>query len=104
VPRRRRGEPVDTDPVGLVVDAMQRGGFDPTVRTRGDQVEVTLGTCPFASAALADPDTVCSMHLGIAQGVAALTGGRVVVDELVPHDPRRAKCRLRLHLEPGDRR
>ena len=104
VPRRRRGEPVDTDPVGLVVDAMQRGGFDPTVRTRGERVEVTLGTCPFASAALADPDTVCSMHLGIAQGVAALTGGRVVVDELVPHDPRRAKCRLRLHLEPRDRR
>jgi hypothetical protein len=25
-----------------------------------------------------------------------------VVDELVAHDPRRAKCRLRMHLEPVD--
>lgn len=99
---QRRGAPVDDDPVGLVVDSMERQGFDPTVRTRGDRIEVTLGTCPFATAALVDPDTVCSMHLGIAQGVADLTGGRVIVDELVPHDPRRAKCRLRLHLEPGD--
>lgn len=101
---RRLGTPVDDDPLTLVVETMERQGFDPTVRTRGDRVEVVLGNCPFATAALADPDTVCSMHLGTAQGVADLTGGRVVVDELVPHDPRRAKCRLRLHLEPDDRR
>lgn len=88
------------DPVAVVVEAMQRHGFDPTVRTRGDRIEVTLDTCPFATAALVDPDTVCSIHLGIAQGVADVTGGRVVVDELVPHDPRRARCRLLLHLEP----
>ena len=100
---RRLGAPVDDDPMALVVDAMQRQGFDPTVRTRGDRIEVVLATCPFATAALADPDTVCSMHLGIAQGVAGLTGGRLVVDELVPDDPRRANCRLRLHLEPDDR-
>ena len=60
-----------------------------------------LRTCPFASIALADPDTVCSLHLGIAEGVAEVAGGRLAVDELVPHDPRRAKCRLRLHLEPA---
>jgi predicted ArsR family transcriptional regulator len=99
---RRRGASVEDDPVAIVVDSMQRQGFDPKVRARGDRVEVVLDSCPFVTAALVDPDTVCSMHLGIAQGVADLTGGRVVVDELVSHDPRRAKCRLRLHLEPGD--
>ncbi len=90
---------------GLVVEdhAPRTGRGASTVRTRGDRVEVVLGNCPFATAALVDPATLCSMHLGIAQGVADLTGGRVVVDELVPHDPRRAKCRLRLHLEPDDR-
>jgi predicted ArsR family transcriptional regulator len=99
---RRRGALLDDDPVALMVDSMQRQGFDPQVRARGNRIEVVLGACPFATAVLADPDTVCSMHLGIAQGVADLTGGRVVVDELVSRDPRRAKCRLRLHLEPGD--
>jgi hypothetical protein len=61
-----------------------------------------LRTCPFATTALADPDTVCSLHLGIAEGVAELADGRVVVDELIPHDPRRANCRLRLHLEQDE--
>ncbi len=96
---RRLGATEDDDPVAVVVDAMARQGFDPAVRARGDRVEVVLHTCPFATTALADPDTVCSLHLGIAQGVAELTGERVVIDELVPHDPRRANCRLRLHLD-----
>jgi predicted ArsR family transcriptional regulator len=92
----------DTDPVAPVVDAMDREGFDPVIRARGDRVEVVLQTCPFATTALADPDTVCSIHLGLAEGIAELAGGRVVIDELVPHDPRRANCRLRLHVEPGN--
>jgi predicted ArsR family transcriptional regulator len=95
---RRLGTSNDQDPVHTVVDAMASQGFDPNVRVRGDRVEVALRSCPFATTALADPDTVCSLHLGIAQGVAELTGGRIVVDELVPHDPRRANCRLRFHL------
>jgi predicted ArsR family transcriptional regulator len=99
VPRPRRGEAAAGDPIGVVFDSMQRRGFDPEVRSeRGNRVELVLRVCPFASAVLADPDTVCDLHLGMAEGVAALTGDRVVVDELVAHDPRRANCRLRLHL------
>jgi predicted ArsR family transcriptional regulator len=93
------------DPVERVEDAMARQGFAPTIRRRGRQVEIVLQTCPFASAALADPETICRIHLGMAQGVAELTGGHVVVDELVAHDPRPASCRLRLHevsSEGGD--
>ena len=100
-PERRRGG-ADDDPVDVVVEAMDRRGFDPIVRTRGKRVEVVLRTCPFATAALADPDSVCSLHLGIAQGVADLTDGRVVIDELIPHDPRRANCRLLVHREDPD--
>jgi predicted ArsR family transcriptional regulator len=100
----RSGAPADDDPVDVVVEAMDRQGFDPIVRTRGKRVEVVLRTCPFATAALSDPDSVCSLHLGIAEGVAERTGGRVVIDELVPHDPRRANCRLLLHRQVGDPR
>ncbi len=89
------------DPVALIAESMDRHGFAPVARTRGTRVELVLGACPFATTALADPDTVCSLHLGIAEGIAELTQGRLVVDELVSHDPRRANCRLRLHVEPA---
>lgn len=86
------------DPIETLVEEMARHGFDPVVTRDGDEVEVTLRSCPFASAAVRDPGTVCGIHLGIARGVADLVGG-MVVGELVPHDPRRAGCRLRVHLE-----
>lgn len=89
----------EDDPVQTLVEAMARAGFDPVQQTRRGQLEVVLQTCPFASTASADPDTVCAIHLGLAQGIAEQTGGRLVIDELVPHDPRQANCRLRIHLE-----
>ena len=97
--RQRLGADVDDDPIGAVVAAMEREGFEPTVHVRGDRADVVLRTCPFETTALADPDTVCSIHLGMAQGFAESAGGRLVVDELVPHDPRRANCHLRMHVE-----
>ncbi len=93
--------PAGADPVDVVTAAMARHGFDPEVRRRGDSVEMALRACPFESAAVADPEVVCAVHLGMAEGIAELAHGRVVVDALVPHDPRRHPCRLRLHLEPG---
>ena len=96
----RQREASGEDPVSLVVDVMERQGFEPEVRNaRGRRVDVVLRNCPFESAVLADPDTICDLHLGIAEGVADLSGDRLVVDELVAHDPRRANCRLRMHFE-----
>jgi predicted ArsR family transcriptional regulator len=100
--RQRLGTSDVGDPVALVSSAMHQHGFDPDVRRRGDRVELILRSCPFETAALVDPDTVCAIHLGIATGVADLTDGRVVVDELIPRDPRRANCRLTLHLTESD--
>jgi predicted ArsR family transcriptional regulator len=86
------------DVIANMTDAMARLGFDPEISRRGKRVQIVLGTCPFASTALADPDTVCSLHLGVAQGLA--DGTNVVVDELIAKDPRHANCRLRLRVEP----
>ena len=84
------------DPVEVLRAEMDRQGFDPRVTEVDGAVEVVLQTCPFATTALADPGTVCALHLGIARGVAAATGG-LVVEELEAHDPREAGCRLRCH-------
>jgi predicted ArsR family transcriptional regulator len=96
----RQGQAPDDDPVTFLVDAMERQGFEPEVRNkRGRRVDVVLHNCPFESAVLADPDAICDLHLGIAEGVAELTGDRLVVDELIAHDPRRANCRIRMRFD-----
>lgn len=95
--RERRGAITVDDPIDELVEEMARHGFDPVVKVKGRQVDVTLRTCPFATTALADPDIVCALHLGIAEGVAEGIGS-LVIDELLPRDPRRANCRLRCHV------
>ena len=91
------GSGASVDAVDRFEDAMARQGFDPTVQAEGDEVEVVLRSCPLASAVLADADTVCQLHLGLARGAAEAIGG-IEVDQLEPKDPRRAHCRLRCHL------
>jgi predicted ArsR family transcriptional regulator len=88
------------DAVEFVVAAVERQGFDPEVRrTRSGHADIVLHHCPFESAVLADAATICDLHHGIADGVVALTDGRVVLDELLVRDPRRAGCRLRMRLD-----
>ena len=98
--RQRLGAAADASPLDALVEQMARQGFAPDVRRSDDDFDLTLQTCPFASAALSDPDTVCQLHLGLAQGIAESVGG-IRVDELIPKDPRRARCRLRGRLAPS---
>lgn len=99
--RRHLGTAFVDDPVGGLVDQMARYGFNPVVNERDGDVSIVLQTCPYASTAIADPDTVCGLHLGIAYGVSEMLGG-VEVDELRPKDPRRANCVLRCHATDRD--
>lgn len=94
-PGRESGGPT-ADPIGEFVDRMAGLGFEPSVRRRGEGYDVTLHACPFSSTAVADPATVCDLHLGLAQGVASRISG-LVIDELEAKDPRRAQCHLRCH-------
>jgi predicted ArsR family transcriptional regulator len=99
--RLRLGAAPSDDPFAEVVDQMARQGFDPIIeRGEGALVaEVVLRSCPFASIALVDPETVCGLHLGLAHGLADAVGG-VVIESLTPRDPRRAHCRLRCQSVP----
>jgi predicted ArsR family transcriptional regulator len=88
------------DVVADVSAAMARQAFDPEVRPARGGAEIVLRNCPFATAALADRSTVCSLHLGIAEGLVA--GSDATVDELVAYDPRKADCRLRIRVAADD--
>lgn len=91
---RRGAELAGTgDRLELLEDELERRGFRPTRTERGRKVEFVLGRCPFADVAGPDPDTICQLHLGLAEGLAEGLGG-LDVEGLVPKDPRRAGCRL----------
>ncbi len=81
------------EPVLLLESEMERRGFRPRRTERGRKVEFVLGRCPFADVAGSDPDTVCQLHLGLAEGLAEGVGG-LEVERLVAKNPRRAGCRL----------
>lgn len=98
--RRQRLGSGSTAP-GIIADALERLGFEPSVSASGEAIEIVLHACPFATAALVDPDTVCALHLGLAQGLADSAGGGIEVDSLLPNDPRRARCLLRLRATDG---
>ncbi|MCO5317948.1 MAG: helix-turn-helix domain-containing protein [Microthrixaceae bacterium] len=97
--RHRFTETAASDPVEEFAGAMAQEGFAPALRVNGDSVEVRLEECPFVSAALTDPQTVCDLHLGLARGVAEALGG-IEVEELRANDPRKAHCLLRCHRTP----
>ena len=78
--------------------SMADQGFDPELRIGRRRTEIVLRACPFQEVAVSEPRTVCTLHLGIAEGLAA-AGVDVAVDELVVKDPRRACCRLRLRVD-----
>lgn len=90
----RTGATDSTEVIDDLVGTMARLGFEPDVSRRGKRVDIVVATCPFASAALADPDIVCALHRGLAEGLTEGTG--VVVEGLVTKDPRHARCRLRV--------
>lgn len=91
----------DDDVAAAIERAMAREGFDPSVDDDGETIEFVLGTCPFAETAAADPETICSLHLGLAQGLAEQFDG-VAVDSLEPQEPREAGCRLRFDVETAE--
>src|SRR5581483_4181354 len=71
-------------------------GFAPRWETgSGGTAVLVLGRCPFATAAHADPRTICALHLGLAEGLAASAG--LTVDGLRPSaEPGQGECHLRV--------
>lgn len=84
----------------LLEEEVARRGFRPARVERGRRIEFVLGRCPFAEVTGFDPDVVCQLHLGLAEGLAEGLGG-LAVERLVAKNPRRAGCRLVVRREPA---
>lgn len=81
----------------LALDAhLDRMGFDPVLDP--ETLTFDLWRCPFLSLARSRPEVVCSVHLGLAQGVLEQVGGPVRAQALQPFvGPQH--CALRLTAE-----
>jgi predicted ArsR family transcriptional regulator len=77
-----------------------RRGFRPSRIERGPRISFVLRHCPFAEVAADDPDTVCQLHLGLAEGLAEGLGG-LAVEGLTVKNARQAGCRLTLRRVPS---
>ena len=82
---------------------MQRRGFRPKRIAKGSKVEFVLGRCPFEEVAASNPDAVCQLHRGLAEGLAEGLGG-VQVERLMVKNPRRAGAGWRCDWHPPERR
>ncbi|MBE7700297.1 helix-turn-helix domain-containing protein [Oerskovia sp. Sa1BUA8] len=80
-----------------VVDLLDRLGFAP--QADDDAASVALTRCPLLEAAYRNPEVVCAVHLGLAQGALERLGAPREGTSLLPFAEPGA-CRL--HLRPAD--
>ncbi len=86
----------DANPVDVIEAEMARRGFEPRREERPRSVELVLERCPFEAAATADPDVVCQIHRGLAEGILDAMGSDLRVSKLIAYNPQRAGCRLQM--------
>jgi predicted ArsR family transcriptional regulator len=77
---------------------MARRGFQPRRVDEDDEVELVFERCPYEALATTDPDVICELHLGLAEGIVEAAAGEVEVAQLVARDPEHAGCGLRLRF------
>lgn len=84
-----------------VVSLLDRLGFAP--RADDDAASVALTRCPLLEAAYRNPEIVCAVHLGLAQGALERLGAPREGTSLLPFAEPGA-CRLHLRPQPEPRR
>ncbi len=89
------------DSLSALEAEVTRRGFEPERVERANGVDLILRRCPFEAAASANPEIVCDLHQGLAEGMAEALGGEIAVRGLLRRDPRRAGCRLQLDWTSG---
>lgn len=99
--RRATSPPAErADSVDELHAEMTRRGFNARRAGGTSSVELVMQRCAFQIVALAAPEVVCQLHLGLAEGIVDALGGSVEVAGLVAENPKQANCRLELRLRP----
>jgi predicted ArsR family transcriptional regulator len=82
-----------THQLDAIVDHLIESGFDPLIDER--ELTIDLSPCPHATAQAAHRETLCSVHLGIMQGVLAEARGPLSIEGMRPScDPTQCVVQL----------
>ena len=82
--------------LAVLQEAMARAGFDPRFRRDADGgVDVTMRDCPFRDLADEYRELVCTLHLGLVEGMTEGLKPPLQVREFQPF-VERATCRARV--------
>jgi predicted ArsR family transcriptional regulator len=81
------------NPIGALRDLFEKAGFAPTIGA--DKLTVELHRCPFFDLAVAQPEVVCSIHLGLVTELLEQSGSTAQV-RLVPVLDGSGPCLVRL--------
>jgi predicted ArsR family transcriptional regulator len=95
----------DADPLAALEAEMASRGFEPrwvADPEAGEVVELVLDRCPFLAAASANPEVVCEIHRGLAEGLLEGMKADTHVLKLVAHRPEKAGCRLLIEPVPPE--
>jgi predicted ArsR family transcriptional regulator len=85
-----------------LVDALDSLGFAPEAKSAGTKRQILLHHCPFRESASKHQEVVCSVHLGLMQGMLAELDAPIDTDRLDPFvEPNLCIARLSRRPQPG---
>lgn len=85
-------EPGNRDPLAVLDSTIAALGFEPERKNAKGLICYRFWNCPYAEAATADPNVVCTLHRGIAQGLVEALVPHSELLRFEPRDPARAGC------------
>jgi predicted ArsR family transcriptional regulator len=75
-------------------EALAEAGFDPRFRRRGNSVEIALRGCPFRDLLEEHRELVCTVHLGLLEGMLEGSRPRLHLRSFEPLADRGSVCRV----------
>ena len=94
--REIAAEAESTDGPAVLDDSLRAMGFWPRREQKGETTCFTLCNCPYRDVAESNIEVICTLHLGIAEGIVQGADRRARVTDFEARDPKEAGCRIEI--------
>jgi predicted ArsR family transcriptional regulator len=94
--REIAAEAESDDCPAVLDDSLRAMGFWPRREQEGSTTRFTLCNCPYRDVAESNLEVICTLHLGIAEGIVHGADRRARVTDFEARDPKTAGCRIEI--------
>ena len=94
--REIAAESESTDGPAVLDDSLRAMGFWPRREQKDTTTCFTLCNCPYRDVAESNIEVICTLHLGIAEGIVQGADRRARVTDFEARDPKAAGCRIEI--------